>query len=263
MFLGLFGAGVVAAFVAGLLGVGGGIVMVPALYHVFLSLGLEAGSSLRQAIATSLTTIIITSFVSVRAHARQGAVDAGLLRAWAVPVVVGAALGGLLAGSLEAVPLAVLFAVLAFLVATSLAVGKPRGPQTPRTPQGIGLWTLGGGIGFFSAVMGVGGGAFGVSVLTLCGRAIHQAVGTAAGLGMMVGLPGAVSLIWAGHDAAGRAPFSVGYVNVAGFLILVCVSFLVTPWGARCAHRLSQLMLRRVFAAFLVVVAVDILRRTL
>ena len=261
--LGLFVAGVVAAFIAGLLGVGGGILMVPALYHVFLALGLERGTSLRQAIATSLMTIIVMSFLSVRAHAAQGAVDKNILKAWAVPVVGGAAAGGFAAGYLDPRPLGIIFAGLAVLVAALLTWGEPRVARDSSTLDGVSLWSLGGAIGFFSAVMGVGGGAFGVSALTLCGRSIHQAVGTAAGLGMMVGVPGTLSLIWAGFFAHGRAPYSLGYVNMVGFAILVFTAILLTPWGARCAHKVSRTVLRRVFAVFLVLVAGDVFWGTL
>ncbi|KAF0224233.1 MAG: hypothetical protein FD176_1393 [Rhodospirillaceae bacterium] len=172
--------GVAAGLIAGLLGVGGGIVVVPVLYHVFTVLGLDEAVRMHVAVGTSLATIIATSTSSWRSHARKGAVDMDLLRDWGPFILVGVALGSLAAGWVKGPILTGIFAVFAFLVALHMAFGRPHwrlGHNLPTGAAKAGLATL---IGGCSAMMGIGGGTFAVPTLTLFGTPIHRAVGTAS-----------------------------------------------------------------------------------
>ncbi len=243
--------GFFAGVLGGFFGVGGGIVIVPMLFHVFGFFDVDDAVRMHQAVATSLATIIVTSIRSVGRHARHDAVDGAILRQWAVPVVAGVAAGSLAAGVFEGPVLSVVFMVLAMLMAANLAFGRDEwrlGDGLPGQP-----WrsVQGASIGFFSTLAGVGGGTFGISLMTLYGVAIHRAIGTASGLGIIIGVPATVGLVAVGWDAPGRAPFSVGYVNLLAFALIVPMTMMSVPIGVRLAHARSRTVLRRAFALFL------------
>ena len=251
----LFGAllvvGLIAGTAAGLFGIGGGLVLVPALYFVFGALGVENELRAHAAVATSLATIVSTSWRSLLAHHKRGAVDVALLRRWAPWIVGGALIGSLVARFVPGEALLGVFGVIALGLAVRMWLNR----DTPETAKVEFTPTLravvGGGIGFLSSWMGVGGGVFGVMALTLAGHPIHRAVGTAAGFGAAIGAPGAVGFIVGGWGVEGLAPFSIGYVNVPAFVIIIATTFVAAPLGARLAHAMSKALLRRVFAVFL------------
>ena len=248
--------GVAAGLIAGLLGVGGGIVVVPVLYHVFTVLGLDEAVRMHVAVGTSLATIIATSTSSWRSHARKGAVDRDLLRDWGPFILVGVALGSLAAGWVKGPILTGIFAVFAFLVALHMAFGRPHwrlGHNLPTGAAKAGLATL---IGGCSAMMGIGGGTFAVPTLTLFGTPIHRAVGTASAIGLIIGIPGTIGFILTGWNAAHLPPFSLGYVNLLGVAAILPTSMAAAPWGARLAHSLDTRLLRRAFAVFLFLTSV-------
>jgi uncharacterized membrane protein YfcA len=251
--------GVAAGFIAGLLGVGGGIVLVPVLFQLFVFLGVDLDVAMRLALGTSLATVIFTAWRSVRAHRARGAVDDALLRSWIVPVLVGVLFGSALAGILEGFVLTAGFAVIAFGVALYMAFGRETWKLSDQPPTGPLRHVLGIAVGFFSVLMGLGGGTLGVPALTLCGVPIGRAVGTASGLGLLIAVPGALWFALAGQDTPGRPPLSLGYVNLVGLCVIVPATVLVAPWGARLAHRLPRIALRRVFALFLTVASAGML----
>lgn len=244
--------GAIAGLAAGLLGVGGGIVIVPVLYHLFSQQAIDPALRMHLAVGTSLATIVVTAWRSVRSHHQRGAVDVELLRSWIAPVLVGVLAGSLLAGFVEGPALARVFATVALGVALHMAFAREGWHLSRELPGGARRSALGAGIGFLSVLMGLGGGTLGVPVLTLFGLPIHRAVGTAAGLGLVIGLPGALSFALSGLGEPGLPPLSLGYVNLLGFALIVPATWLCAPLGARLAHRAPQRLLRRLFAVFLV-----------
>ena len=247
----LLATGLVAGLAAGLLGVGGGIVIVPVLYHVFTEQGIDPEVRMHLAVGTSLATIVVTAWRSVSSHRRHGAVDEALLRSFVAPVLVGVVLGSLAAPIASGAVLTAIFATVALAVALHMAFGRESWRLAGEVPGGAKRGALGAGIGFFSLLMGLGGGTLGVPTLTLFGVLMHRAVGTAAGLGLVIAIPGALSFAAFGWGAPNRPPFSVGYINVLGFALIVPATLLAAPWGARLAHAAPRAVLRRVFAAFL------------
>lgn len=253
--LGLLAAGLFAGLLAGFLGVGGGIIIVPVLFHVFSILGIDEAVRMHLAVGTSLGAIVPTSIRSVRAHAKKGAVDFELLRRWIAPVLVGVIIGTVLASRISSEALTGIFAVVAVLVAANMVFGKESwrlGDDLPSKPV---QWGISGVIGALSAMMGIGGGTFGVTLLTLYGRTIHQAVATSAGLGLIISVPGVIGFMVAGWNEAALPPFSLGYVNLVGLALIVPATVLTAPWGARFAHSISRLALARAFAVFLIIMS--------
>lgn len=250
--LGLLFAGVCAGTLAGLLGVGGGIVIVPVLYNVFTSLGIDEGVRMHLAVGTSLATIIPTSIRSMRAHAKRGAVDFELLRAWGPPMFIGTLIGTAVAGLVSGEVLTGVFASVAILVALNFAFGREEwriGNELPR--KGVGGYALSGGIGGLSAMMGIGGGTFGVTTMSLFGYPIHKAVATSSGLGLIISIPGTIGLILSGWGAANLPPASFGYVSLLGFALITPTTVLMAPVGVRFAHALPKRRLIQAFALFL------------
>ncbi|MBP6013289.1 MAG: sulfite exporter TauE/SafE family protein [Alphaproteobacteria bacterium] len=244
-------AGLVGGTVAGLLGVGGGIVLVPVLYQTLGFLGIDEGVRMPLAVGTSLATIIPTSIRSTLSHNEKGAVDWAMLRAWAVPTVVGVLGGTWLAAVIGGKGLTVVFAAGAGGLGLFMLLGREEWRLGDRVPGGLWSWVLAVANGCLSVMMGIGGGTFGVTVMTLFGVPIHRAVATAAGFGLIIALPGTVGMIVSGWNAVGLMPFSLGYVNLVGLALIVPATMLSAPWGVAIAHRLSRRTLRLAFGAFL------------
>ncbi|MDP3404833.1 MAG: sulfite exporter TauE/SafE family protein [Brevundimonas sp.] len=259
----VLGAGLVGGLIAGLFGVGGGTVLVPALFYAFSVLGLGGESNLHVAIGTSLLTIVATSWRSLGAHRAHGAVDEEVLRTWTPWVGVGALVGAALAGVTSMEGLAIVYGVCLVVVAAQMGLLPERITLRPDLPTGATRRWTGGLIGLLSAMMGVGGGSFGGMLMTLCGRPIHQAVATASGFGLAIGAAATVGFVAFGWGAEGRPPLSLGYVNVPAALVMGVLTTLVAPFGARLAHRLDRKVLRRAFAVYLLVTALSVVVKAL
>lgn len=247
----LLTVGAVSGVAAGLLGVGGGIIIVPVLYHLFTQLGVDEAVRMHLAVGTSLTTIIATSTTSIRAHARRDAVDIKLLKSWGPTIFVGVLAGTAIAGFVRGAALTAIFAVMATIVAVYMAFGRPHWRIADHLPAGILRHGIAAFIGAVSAMMGIGGGTLSVPTLTLFGYPIHKAVGTAAAIGLIIGIPGTIGFVLAGWDVPNRPAWSLGYVNLLGVAALLPTSMLLAPVGARLAHSLDTRRLKQVFAAFL------------
>jgi uncharacterized membrane protein YfcA len=261
--LALAGAGLFGGFLAGLLGIGGGIVIVPVLYQLFTLLGVPEEARMHLAIGTSLGTIVITSLRSMRAHDRRGALDRALLKRWALPVVLGALVGTLLAAHVGSRELRFVFATVALLLALNMLFGRESwrlGGDLPSPPAQYAAASL---IGGLCAMMGIGGGTFGVTYLTLYGKDPRAAVATSAGLGFFIGLPGMIGFIWAGQGAVGLPPLSLGYVNLIGLALIAPLTILAAPWGANLTHAVSHKTLMHLFAFFLIVTSAQMFRQLL
>lgn len=254
----LAGAGLFAGLMAGLFGIGGGAVIVPVLYFLLDGLGFDQTAQ-HVAVATSLATIIATSSRSVMAHAARGAVDWAVLRGWGPWIVLGALGGMVLAGYMSGRALTGLFGAVALIIALQFFFGRPDWRLADDMATGPARMGLGGGLGGLSALMGIGGGAFGVSLMTMSGRPMHQSIGTAAGFGVAIGVPGTIAAIFTGWEVSGLPPGSLGYVNVPAALLIGLLTVTMAPIGAALAHSLNAAILKKWFGVLLAVVAIRML----
>jgi uncharacterized membrane protein YfcA len=255
--------GAFAGLIAGLLGVGGGIVLVPAFFYAFTTLGYGGPWLMQVCLATSLATIIVTSFRSLKAHNRRGATDWTILKSWAPGIVVGAALGVWAASLLQSVVLQGIFGTLGMVIGLWLAFGRDTWRIAEAMPGAITRSVLSPVLGFLSVLMGIGGGSFGVPLMTLYAQPIHRAVATASGFGLAIAVPAVIGFLIVRPDPAGLPPLTFGAINGPAFLLVIGATWVTTPWGAELAHRMKPAPLRRAFAVFLTLVALNMLRKAL
>lgn len=245
--------GAVGGLLAGLLGIGGGIVIVPALYFLFRWQGFSSDHLMHLAVATSLATIIVTAAASSRAHHRRGAVDWPVIVQLLPGIVVGTVAGALLVRGLASDWLRLLFGLFEIVVALQIIFNSR--PKAARgLPGRIGLGVAGTAIGTLSALLGIGGGTLTVPFLLWCNVTIHRAVATSAACGLPIALVATLTLIIAGWSVAGLPAHSFGFVYWPAALVIVIATFFTAPLGARLAHALPVVALKRVFAVLLVVV---------
>ena len=259
----LAAAGIAAGILAGLLGIGGGIVIVPALYYIFSYIGIDPDVKMHLAVGTSLATIVPTSIRSVRAHQQRGGFDLKLFKAWAPAIVVGVLIGTWLASKADVGELTAIFGTVGLSASLYMAFGNPEWRLARHLPRGLASIPLPAFIGTISSMMGIGGGTISVPALTLFGTPIHRAVGTSAGFGVVIAVPGFIGFIIAGWNAPNLPPYSAGYVSLIGFALIVPLTTLAVPWGAKLAHALSQKALRNAFAIFLGLTSVKMLANSL
>lgn len=259
----LVGAGAVAGVIGGLFGVGGGTVMVPALFYAFGVMGVGGESNLHVAIGTSLLSIVATSWRSLATHRAHGAVDEAVLKSWTPWVAFGGLVGAAAAGLASMEGLGIVYGVCLALVAAQMGLLPERFVLRRDLPRRWGRRAVATAIGLLSAMMGIGGGSLGGMTMTLCGRPIHQAVSTAAGFGLAIGAASSLGFVFFGWDASGRPPLSLGYVNVPAAVVMGLLTGLTAPFGARLAHRLDKGVLRRAFAVYLVLAALSVMIKAL
>lgn len=258
-------AGAIAGITSGLFGVGGGFIVVPALLVVFPLFDAGSEQHIYVAIGTSLATIIVSSARSVQAHSRRGAVDFNLLRDWSPWLVVGSLMGIVIAASVDASNLILAFSVGVFVYSFYfLAPGLFRFEGAPPdVPEGAGRAALASGLGGFSALLGIGGGTPFIFTMVLCGRSLHQAVATAAGVGFVIALPGAFGFMVIGINDLNLPIGSVGYINLPALIAISAMSVFTAPIGAQLAHSLPEATLKRVFGLYLLLVALSMFYKTL
>lgn len=259
----LLGIGAFAGVLAGLLGVGGGIVLVPAFYYTFAGLGFEGPQTMQVCLATSLATIVVTSARSVTSHNKKGAVDWSILRGWAPGIAVGAIVGVLVAASLRSTTLQGIFGVLGLVIGAYLGLGRSHWRIGEAMPKGLTRAILSPMVGFLSVLMGIGGGSFGVPLMSLYNTPIHRAVATAAGFGMLIAVPSVIGFLFLTIDPASRPPFTIGAVNLPAFGLVIAMTLTTAPLGVKLAHAMDPKPLKRVFAVFLTLVALNMLRKAL
>ena len=256
---GLMVTGVVSGVAAGLLGIGGGAIIVPALSNALALLGYDADVVQHVAVGTSLAIIIPTGIMSARAHHKRGAVDMAVFRLWVPFIVAGTLIGGLMAGWYSGDVLRIVFAVMAFLIAANIVsdlqtrlMGHLRGSRlTHRVSAFV--------VGYISSLMGIGGGSLTVPTLVAFGSSMHTAVGTSAAIGVAIALSGTVGFVISGWGASGLPPLSLGYINLVALVLVAVLAAAFAPIGAALAHRLNQKTLKYVFAVFLVAVGLNML----
>ncbi|WP_397410582.1 sulfite exporter TauE/SafE family protein [Polaromonas sp.] len=252
--------GLCTGFLAGLLGIGGGMLMVPFMTFILTSKGYPQEYTVKMAVATSLATICFSSLSSVRAHHRRGAVLWPIVRLLAPGILLGALIGAQLAAALPGKILSILFAVFVAFSATQMFLDRK--PKPSRTlPGRLGTFGMGGVIGMLSSLVGAGGAFVSVPFMTWCNVKIHDAVGTSAALGFPIALAGTLGYIWAGRDLPQMPPGSVGFLYLPGLIVISLASISTAPLGARTAHRMDIRPLKKVFAAVLYVLAAYFLLR--
>jgi uncharacterized protein len=261
--VGLMITGVASGLAAGLLGIGGGAIIVPALSTALSLNGFDGDVVQHVAVGTSLAIIIPTGIMSARAHNARGALDGRVLRLWVPFIVAGTFIGGLLAGWFSGDLLRVIFAVMAFLIAANIVfawqtrlMGHLDGSSaTHRVSAFV--------VGFISSLMGIGGGSLTVPTLVAFGATMHAAVGTSAAIGVAIAVSGTAGFIISGWGESGLPPLSLGYINLVALLLVAVLAAVCAPAGAALAHRLNQRTLKYVFALFLVLVGLNMLWKVL
>jgi len=247
--------GVGTGFLAGLLGIGGGMLMVPFITIIMAQRGVAPDLAVKMAIATSMATIIFTSISSVRAHHKRGAVRWDIVRRLAPGIVVGSIIGSLgVFALLKGSYLAIFFGLFVSFSATQMFLDKKPKP-TRQMPGTAGQFAAGGGIGFLSGLVGAGGGFISVPFMTWCNVAIHNAVATSAALGFPIAVANVLGYVISGQSVQGLPPASFGYIWLPALVVIAACSFFVAPLGARLAHKLPVSKLKRVFASILYVLA--------
>jgi uncharacterized membrane protein YfcA len=255
--------GAVGGVLAGLLGIGGGIVIVPMLEIALGVVGVDASVRMHIAVATSLATIVPTSISSARAHYRRESIDFNVIRYWSPWIVIGAIAGIFIAANVGAEFLAAVFAIVAFAVAIKMALPLDDKHLTSEIPRGIFGPVVPITIGSISTLMGIGGGTLSVMAMTLASKPIHLAVGTAALFGLVIAVPATLGYVVSGWGNELLPAASLGYVNLLGFIVISPATVLFAPLGARIAHALPRRHLSALFGLFLLIVAVRMAFRAL
>ncbi len=246
--------GCISGFLAGLLGIGGGMVLVPALTFLGTAKGFPVGYVVKMAVATSLATILFTSVASVRAHHKRGAVRWDVVKLLAPGIVVGSLLGAQIAKLLSAKTLALVFAVFVAYSAIQMFIDKKPKPSR-QLPQGGGMFGAGTLIGTLSSLVGAGGGFISVPFMAWCNVAIHTAVATSSALGFPIAMAGTIGYLFAGWNLQGVPEGSFGYLYLPALVLIVITSVVFAPLGAKAAHTLNVKQLKRAFACLLFVLA--------
>ncbi len=247
----LIATGCIAGVLAGLLGVGGGIIVVPVLFTMLGLIDIDPSVRMHVAVGTSLASIVITSVISARSHHKRGAVDIDLLRKWGVWIFAGSVAGTLVAGAVDGPVLSMVFACVALAVALYMATTSADFRLRESLPTGIAGQSSGFVIGGLSAMMGIGGGTLCVPYFNAFGFPVHRAVGTAAAIGLVIALPATIGFVATGWGIPALPQASVGHVNLLGLVLIAPFTSLAAPLGVRLAHRLSARALKLLFALFL------------
>ncbi|WP_028453990.1 sulfite exporter TauE/SafE family protein [Chitinilyticum litopenaei] len=254
LILACLAVGGVAGVLAGLLGVGGGLVIVPALLLVLPLAGVPASHIQHVALGTSLATIMFTGAASMLAHHRRGSVRWSVVRGIAPGIVVGTFAGAQLAGRMSGALLQWIFVLFAYLVAWQMLAQRQTGPARS-LPGTAGLGAAGGVIGVASSWVGIGGGSLSVPFLSWCGVPLREAIGSSAAIGVVIALAGSVGYVISGMGIAGLPNYSMGFIYIPAFVLIVLASMPLTRVGAALAHRLPVVTLKKLFAGLLIVLA--------
>jgi uncharacterized membrane protein YfcA len=253
----LLATGAFAGLLAGLLGVGGGIVIVPILYHLFTGFGMETALAMPLAVGTSLSTIVLTSIVSARKHYAKGGVDMALVKSWIVPVLIGAVFGAFAPSVIDGAKVKTVFGIMLVLVSLHmLASSRWKIELFSKLPPNPMQHLLAVVVGGLSALLGIGGGTLMVPLLSLFAFPIHRAVSTASVFGLIISVPATVVYIANGWEVAELPRLSTGYVNWAAFAILVPMTMWFAPLGVKLAYKLNVPQLKQAFAVFLCLIGI-------
>ncbi len=247
----------VAGFMAGLLGVGGGIIMVPALYYAFTVLDFELATRMHLAVGTSLAIIIPTSIISTKTHMEYDAVDFKMVKSFGIFILLGVIAGTFLAVNLKTPTLVLFFSIFAFMVGLFFIFLREKLVENPKTISNIVKNISGIVIGFISVPLGIGGGSLMVPFMRTFGYDIRKSIGTAAAVGFLISLSGTITMIMGGKIIDNiNTPFSVGYINLLGFAVFVPVTMIMARFGAKAVYKIDKKLLSKIFGTFLLIVSV-------
>lgn len=242
--------GLFAGILAGLLGIGGGLVIVPILAYCFTAQGFSYDAIMQLALGTSMASIMFTAVSSFVAHHRRGAVRWDIVRRSVLGILIGTFLGASVAARMSTAFLGVFFVIFLYFVAGQMILDRKPNPSR-QLPGRLGMFGVGNVIGAVSAFVGIGGGALSVPYMVWSNVPMHQAIGTSAAIGFPIAVAGTVGYLLSGLHATDLPAFTVGYVYVPGLVGIVCASLITAPLGVRMAHRLPVKRLKQVFAVLL------------
>jgi len=250
-------AAAVAGFMAGLLGVGGGIIIVPALYYAFTILDFDLVTRMHLAVGTSLAIIIPTSIISTKTHMEYDAVDFKMVKSFGLFILIGVVMGTFLAVNLKTPTLVLFFSIFAFMVGLFFIFLREKLVENPKTISNIVKNISGIVIGFISVPLGIGGGSLMVPFMRTFGYDIRKSIGTAAAVGFLISLSGTITMIMGGKIIDNiNTPFSVGYINLLGFAVFVPVTMIMARLGAKAVYKINKKLLSKIFGTFLLIVSV-------
>ena len=250
-------AAAVAGFMAGLLGVGGGIIMVPALYYAFTVLDFDIVTRMHLSVGTSLAIIIPTSIISTKTHMEYDAVDFKMVKSFGIFILLGVIAGTFLAVSLKTPALVLFFAISAFMVGLFFIFLREKLVDNPKKISNLVKNISGVLIGFISIPLGIGGGSLMVPFMRTFGYDIRKSIGTAAAVGFLIALTGTITMISGGKIINNvNTPFSIGYINLLGFIVFVPVTMIMARLGAKAVYRIDKKLLSKIFGIFLIIVSI-------
>ena len=250
-------AAAVAGFMAGLLGVGGGIIMVPALYYAFTVLDFDIVTRMHLSVGTSLAIIIPTSIISTKTHMEYDAVDFKMVKSFGIFILIGVFLGSFLAVNLKTPALVLFFSIFSFIVGLFFIFLREKLVENPKKISEIVKNISGIVIGFISVPLGIGGGSLMVPFMRTFGYDIRKSIGTAAAIGFLISVSGTTAMILGGKIINNiSTPFSVGYINLLGFIIFVPVTMIMARLGAKAVYKINKRLLSKIFGIFLIIVSI-------
>ncbi len=250
-------AAAVAGFLAGLLGVGGGIIMVPALYYAFTVLDFDIVTRMHLSVGTSLAIIIPTSIISTKTHMEYDAVDFKMVKSFGIFILFGVIAGTFLAVNLKTAALVLFFSIFAFIVGLFFIFLREKLLENPKEISDLVKNISGIVIGFISVPLGIGGGSLMVPFMRTFGYDIRKSIGTAAAVGFLIAVSGSITMILGGKIIDNvNTPFSIGYINLLGFLVFVPVTTVMARIGAKAVYRIDKKLLSKIFGTFLIIVSI-------
>ena len=248
-------AAIPVGFVAGLFGVGGGLITVPVLFYIFDSVGLDRSFIMHLAVGTSFAIIIPTSFVSTMTHMKFKAVDFNIVKSFGVFVMFGIIIGTIFAANLKTAYLILFFSIITMFFALYFLISKEKMKPIQNKMNIMHKIILGSLSGFFSAPMGIGGGSINVPILKMFGYSINKAIGSSAAIGFLVSLIGALGFAISGTYFDTEAPLSFGFINIPAFLIFIPITMIMAKVGAKTVHQISKKIINRLFGVFLFILS--------
>ncbi len=256
LFLVLSIAASVAGFMAGLLGVGGGIIMVPALYYAFTVLDFDIATRMHISVGTSLAIIVPTSIISAKTHMEHKAVDVNLVKSFGIFIVLGVIGGTFLAINLRTSDFILFFSIMAFIVGLFFIFFRDKFLENPKKIKDSIKNISGVAVGFISVLLGIGGGSLMVPFMRTFGYDIRKSIGTASAIGILIAISGTITMITGGEIINNiSTPYTIGYINLFGFIVFVPVTMLMARIGAKAVYKIDKKLLSKIFGSFLIIVS--------
>ncbi len=247
----------VAGFMAGLLGVGGGIIMVPALYYAFTVLDFDIATRMHISVGTSLAIIVPTSIISAKTHMEHKAVDVNLVKSFGIFIVLGVIGGTFLAINLRTSDFILFFSIMAFIVGLFFIFFRDKFLENPKKIKDSIKNISGVAVGLISVLLGIGGGSLMVPFMRTFGYDIRKSIGTASAIGILIAISGTITMITGGEIINNiSTPYTIGYINLFGFIVFVPVTMLMARIGAKAVYKIDKKLLSKIFGSFLIIVSI-------